>query len=113
MTQKMPFLPVPWQRDGERKECRMRLALYQPDIPQNAGAMMRLCACLGVALDIIEPCGFLLSDRNLRRAGMDYAQKAQIDRHDSWERFLAVRGGSALGPAPGRLVLLTTQAAEP
>ena len=47
----------------------MRLALYQPDIPQNAGSLMRLCACLGVAMDIIEPCGFLLSDRNFRRAG--------------------------------------------
>ena len=50
----------------------MRLALYQPDIPQNAGSLMRLGACLGVALDIIEPCGFLLTDRNFRRAGMDY-----------------------------------------
>src|SRR3954469_2649541 len=85
----------------------MRLALYQPDIPQNAGALMRLCACLGVALDIIEPCGFLLSDRNLRRAGMDYAQKARIERHASWERFRTAR------TRPGRLVLLTTQAAEP
>ena len=84
----------------------MRLALYQPDIPQNAGALMRLCACLGVALDIIEPCGFLLSDRNLRRAGMDYAEKAQITRHESWERFRA-------SPLPGRLVLLTTRAAQP
>ena len=87
----------------------MRLALYQPDIPQNAGALMRLCACLGVALDIIEPCGFLLSDRNLRRAGMDYAQKAQIERHASWERFMAARAM----PGQGRLVLLTTQAADP
>ena len=55
----------------------MRLALYQPDIPQNAGALMRLCACLGMALDIIEPCGFLLSDRNFRRAGMDYTLASQ------------------------------------
>ena len=86
----------------------MRLALYQPDIPQNAGALMRLCACLGVALDIIEPCGFLLSDRNLRRAGMDYAQKAQIDRHPSWQRF---RDGHAV--SGGRLVLLTTAGAQP
>ena len=80
----------------------MRLALYQPDIPQNAGSLMRLCACLGVALDIIEPCGFLLSDRNFRRAGMDYAARAEISRHESWSRFQQTRG-------PGRLVLLTTK----
>ncbi len=87
----------------------MRLALYQPDIPQNAGALMRLCACLGVALDIIEPCGFLLSDRNFRRAGMDYAAQADMHRHASWDRFQAVR---ASGPK-NRLVLLTTRAAQP
>ena len=81
----------------------MRLALYQPDIPQNAGALMRLCACLGITLDIIEPCGFLLSDRNFRRAGMDYAAQADISRHESWSRFQETRG-------PGRLVLLTTKA---
>ena len=84
----------------------MRLALYQPDIPQNAGSLMRLCACLGVALDIIEPCGFLLSDRNFHRAGMDYAARADIQRHESWSRFQETRG-------PGRLVLLTTKAAQP
>jgi tRNA (cytidine/uridine-2'-O-)-methyltransferase len=84
----------------------MRLALYQPDIPQNAGSLMRLCACLGVPLDIVEPCGFLLSDRNFRRAGMDYADQAQIRRHPSWDRFQADRG-------PGRLILLTTRAAQP
>ena len=87
----------------------MRLALYQPDIPQNAGSLMRLCACLGVALDIIEPCGFLLSDRNFRRAGMDYAARTDIHRHVSWARFL---DGRASGP-PNRLVLLTTRAAQP
>ena len=83
----------------------MRLSLYQPDIPQNAGAMMRLCACLGVGMDLIEPCGFLLVDRNLRRAGMDYAKDCDMTRHASWERFLADR-------PPGRLVLLTTKAAQ-
>ena len=56
----------------------MRLALYQPDIPQNAGSLMRLGACLGVAMDIIEPCGFLFSDRNFRRAGMDYLRRRRI-----------------------------------
>ena len=83
----------------------MRLALYQPDIPQNAGSLIRLGACLGVGLDIIEPCGFLLSDRNFRRAGMDYAAQAAVRRHDSWDRFCQDRG-------PGRLVLLTTKAAQ-
>jgi tRNA (cytidine/uridine-2'-O-)-methyltransferase len=88
----------------------MRLALYQPDIPQNAGSLMRLCACLGVALDIIEPCGFLLSDRNFRRAGMDYAAQAAIHRHESWDRFQENRVSQ--GKIGGRLVLLTTKAAQ-
>lgn len=79
----------------------MRLALYEPDIPQNAGSLMRLGACLGVGIDIIEPCGFLLSDRNFRRAGMDYLQSADIRRHESWARFREA--------APSRLVLLTTK----
>ena len=82
----------------------MRLALYEPDIPQNAGSLMRLCACLGVPLDIIEPCGFLLSDRNFRRAGMDYLAHADIRRHDSWARFRDNFSASAAG----RLILLTT-----
>lgn len=80
----------------------MRLALYQPDIPQNAGALLRLGACLGVPVDIIEPCGFVLSDRRLRRAGMDYIAAATLVRHPSWESFQAER--------QGRLVLLTTRA---
>ena len=67
----------------------MRLALYQPDIPQNAGAVLRLGACLGVAVDIIEPCGFVLSDRRLKRVGMDYLDAAEIARHDSWASFAA------------------------
>src|ERR1700753_3364380 len=83
----------------------MRLALDEPDIPQNAGSLMRLCACLGVALDIIEPCGFLLSDRNFRRAGMDYAARAAISRHESWSRFREPQ-------EPGGLVLLTTRASQ-
>ena len=83
----------------------MRLALYEPDIPQNAGALMRLGACLGVPVDIIEPCGFVLSDRRLRRAGMDYLTRSEIVRHESWTSFLAQRRS--------RLVLLTTQAIEP
>jgi tRNA (cytidine/uridine-2'-O-)-methyltransferase len=79
----------------------VRLALYEPDIPQNAGSLMRLGACLGVGIDIIEPCGFLLSDRNFRRAGMDYLKSADICRHESWTRFQA--GLSS------RLILLSTR----
>jgi len=82
----------------------VRLALYEPDIPQNAGSLMRLGACLGVGIDIIEPCGFLLSDRNFRRAGMDYLKSADIRRHESWARFRDDSSG------PGhRLILLTTR----
>jgi tRNA (cytidine/uridine-2'-O-)-methyltransferase len=78
----------------------MRLALFEPDIPQNAGALLRLGACLGVPLDIIEPCGFILDDRRLKRAGMDYIDHVDLTRHDSWQAFQAQRGD--------RLVLLTT-----
>ncbi|MBU98827.1 MAG: tRNA methyltransferase, partial [Rhodospirillaceae bacterium] len=59
----------------------MRLALFQPDIPQNTGAIIRLTACFGIPLDIIEPCGFILSDTKLRRSGMDYLNLAKIERH--------------------------------
>ncbi|HKY18052.1 MAG TPA: tRNA (cytidine(34)-2'-O)-methyltransferase [Rhizomicrobium sp.] len=82
----------------------MRLALYEPDIPQNAGSLIRLGACLGVGIDIIEPCGFLLSDRNFRRAGMDYLKSADIRRHESWARF-----HDGAGAEGSRLVLLTTR----
>lgn len=85
----------------------MRLALFEPDIPQNAGALMRLGACLGVALDIIEPCGFVLSDRRLRRAGLDYIAAATVARHASWDAFRAAQ------PPSARIVLLTTHAALP
>ena len=78
----------------------MRLALYQPDIPQNAGAILRLAACMQVPLDVIEPCGFVWSDSRMRRAGMDYIDRATLCRHASWDAFQAA--------LPGRLVLLTT-----
>lgn len=81
----------------------MRLALYQPDIAPNAGAMMRLAACLGVAVDLIEPAGFVLSDSRFRRAGMDYLDRLALERHASWEAFQA--------RPRGRLVLLTTHGA--
>jgi tRNA (cytidine/uridine-2'-O-)-methyltransferase len=83
----------------------MRLALFEPDIPQNAAAIIRLAACLDLPVDIIEPCGFLFSDAGFRRAGLDYVARAEIVRHASWEAF---RGALA-----GRLVLLTTKAAAP
>ena len=79
----------------------MRIALYQPDIPQNTGAIFRLSACLGNAVDVIEPCGFVLDDRRLRRVAMDYGGQAEIVRHPSWETYKNAR-------APGRMVLLTT-----
>jgi len=80
------------------------LALYEPDIAQNAGAMMRTCACLGVDAAIIEPAGFRLGDSRFRRAGMDYLDALSILRHDSWARFEAWRG-----EVRRRLVLLTTK----
>jgi tRNA (cytidine/uridine-2'-O-)-methyltransferase len=90
---------------------RLRLALYQPDIPQNTGAMMRLAACMGVPLDIIEPCGFILDDRRLRRAGMDYIDHLEMKRHVSWDRF--VNDATRAEMNVGRLVLLTTRASVP
>lgn len=86
----------------------MRLALYEPDIPQNAGTLMRLCACLGVSMDVIEPCGFLFSNSALRRAGMDYLDQADVVRHASWDAYVSTRAKSA-----GRLVLLSARAALP
>lgn len=79
------------------------LALYQPDIPQNAGAMLRLAACLGFALEVIEPCGFLWDDKRMRRAGMDYIGAARVIRHQSFTAFDAARRSGER-----RLVLLTT-----
>ena len=83
----------------------MRLALYQPDIAQNTGAAMRIAACFRVALDIIEPCGFPFDDRRMRRSAMDYGLACIMERHVSWDAFLA--GVRSRG---GRLVLLTTAA---
>ncbi|MCE9506965.1 MAG: tRNA (cytidine(34)-2'-O)-methyltransferase [Alphaproteobacteria bacterium] len=83
----------------------MRLALFEPDIPQNTGALMRLCACLKVPLDIIEPCGFLLSDKNLKRAGMDYLEHLDLTRHLDWDAFKAATAGK-------RLVLISTKSSS-
>jgi tRNA (cytidine/uridine-2'-O-)-methyltransferase len=85
-----------------------RLAIYQPDIPQNTGTMLRLAACLGVPVEIIEPAAFDVSDRNLRRSGMDYLQHVTITRHISWRAFETWRQETT-----GRLVLATTKGAIP
>ncbi len=86
----------------------MRLALFQPDIPQNLGAAIRLAACLGVALEVIEPCAFPLSDRTLKRAALDYGGEAELILRPSWAAFLAAPERKA-----GRLVLFTTRGALP
>jgi tRNA (cytidine/uridine-2'-O-)-methyltransferase len=81
------------------------LALYEPDIAQNTGAMLRTCACLGVAAAIIEPAGFPVADRHFRRSGMDYLDHVAIERHISWRAFSQWRRANGK-----RLVLLTTKA---
>src|SRR6185437_8490753 len=88
-------------RTNVREFQTMRLALYEPDIPQNTGAILRLCACLGIAADLIEPFGFIWHDRHLKRAGMDYLDQVELRLHRSWSAFRAV--------PKGRLILLTTQ----
>ncbi len=83
----------------------MRLALYEPDIPQNTGAIMRLCSCFATPLDIIEPCGFALNDRKMRRAGMDYIEQLDLTRHSDWDAFYQhTRENNH------RIILLTTKA---
>lgn len=84
----------------------MRLALFEPDIPQNTGALLRLAACFGLGVDVIFPCGFIFDDARMRRAGMDYINRVEIRRHTSWAAYQEVK-------RPGRLILLTTKAAEP
>ena len=83
----------------------LNLVLYQPDIPQNFGACLRLSACLGATIHVIEPCGFPLDDAKMRRAGMDYMHKARYVRHLNWQTFLDYRQDQ---PVQGRLLLLET-----
>lgn len=85
----------------------LRIALYQPDIPQNTGAALRLCACMGTGMDIIEPCGFLWQDKKIKRSGMDYIDSVDLIRHPSWEAFRKEYHGTR------RIVLLTTKAGMP
>jgi tRNA (cytidine/uridine-2'-O-)-methyltransferase len=91
---------------GARLNLSMHIALYEPDIPQNTGTVLRLCACLGIAAHIVEPAGFPVSDRAFRRAGMDYLDAVTITRHPSWREFDAWRREHN-----HRLVLFTTRAA--
>lgn len=86
----------------------MQLALYEPDIPQNTGTILRLCACLGVTAHLIEPAGFPVSDRHFRRSGMDYLDQVAIERHASFAAFDEWRRSRNL-----RLVLFSTRAATP
>jgi tRNA (cytidine/uridine-2'-O-)-methyltransferase len=86
----------------------LRIALYQPDIPGNTGTILRLAACLGLGVDIIEPAGFDISDRNLKRAGMDYLSAVTLTRHVNWQQFDDWRRGTGR-----RLVLATTKSPEP
>ena len=83
----------------------MRLALFQPDIPGNVGAVLRTCACLGVQLDLIEPLGFPWDDKRVRRSAMDYFDRVEIRRHQGWEAFRAA--------VPGRLALMTSRGSVP
>ena len=89
----------------------MRLALFEPDIPQNTGTLIRTAACLGVGLDVIEPCGFVWSDKALKRSGMDYTELAAVTRHADWAAFQAAR--QTPHRAESRLILLTTGADMP
>jgi tRNA (cytidine/uridine-2'-O-)-methyltransferase len=98
---------VAYHLNGQFPMADLRLALYQPDIPGNTGTILRLAACLGFAVDIIEPAGFDISDRNLKRAGMDYLATAALTRHVNWERFEEWRAATGR-----RLILATTKASQ-
>ena len=80
----------------------MKLALYQPDIPQNTGTLMRLCACLGIELDIIEPCSFSLEDKRFKWSLMDYGNLLKVNKYKDWDEFLEKN-------SENRLILLTTK----
>jgi tRNA (cytidine/uridine-2'-O-)-methyltransferase len=95
------------QINAGRETAAVRIALYQPDIPQNTGTILRLCACLGVEAHIVEPAGFPTADRAFRRAGMDYLDQVKLVRHADWAAFQTYRQAAGL-----RLVLFTTGAAS-
>ncbi|MCW9034998.1 MAG: tRNA (cytidine(34)-2'-O)-methyltransferase [Rhodospirillales bacterium] len=83
----------------------MEITLYQPDIPQNTGTILRMAACLNVPVNIIEPCGFVLDDKRMRRSGMDYLKDVDLSRYANWESYKQ--------DCPGRQVLLSTKASVP
>lgn len=89
----------------------MRLVLFEPDIPQNTGTLLRLAACWNLSVDVIFPCGFIFDDRRMKRAGMDYIDAVDIERHASWSAYQAWRAENAA--VAGRLLLLSTKAASP
>ena len=97
---------IAWRMNAAMTD--LRIALYQPDIPGNTGTILRLAACLALTVDIIEPAGFVLSDKNLKRAGMDYLASAVMVRHVNWERFDTWRREEGR-----RLILASTRAAVP
>jgi len=99
-------------RGQAASKAALTLALFQPDIPQNCGTMLRMCACLGVDAAIIEPAGFPVTDKHFRRAGMDYLDHVAIMRHISWASFEAWRTARASSGTPRRLVLLSTKASQ-
>lgn len=104
-------MPETQTAQGLERIATVRIALFEPDIPQNAGAVLRLAACFGVAVDVIEPCGFVWSEARMRRAAMDYAAAAVCHRHASWSAFERNRAGGQTGDQTGgRLVLFTTRA---
>lgn len=93
---------------SRQKVFKVRLALYQPDIPQNTGTLLRLAACLDIGVDLIEPCGFVLDDKRMRRAGMDYLNQVDLTRHQNWSEF------QKLCREEGRrIILATTKSREP
>jgi len=87
------------------KPSSIRVALYQPDMPQNVGAAMRLCACMNISLDVIEPCGFPWNRQKMQRAGMDYIDLVNLHRHESWNSFQKTHHDK-------RFILMTTKAAQ-
>jgi tRNA (cytidine/uridine-2'-O-)-methyltransferase len=101
----MPFRKTGWLDMAINYSHLPRIALYQPDIPGNTGTILRMAACLGFAVDLIEPAGFDVSDRNLKRAGMDYLEMAALTRHVNWEAFVETLTGR-------RLVIASTKAAQ-
>ena len=101
----MPPTPAQARCIGRCRTDHLRLALFEPDIPQNTGTLLRLAACFAVEVDLIEPFGFLFDDRRLRRALLDYAARVTICRHNSWNAFEANRDPAS------RLILLTTSGA--